>query len=167
MLVRHDALVRIGGVAAIRDAVIDDCALATRLKQCGPIWLGLTERIRSIRTYPRLGDIRQMIARSAYAQLRYSPILLALAVAGLGLVYVAPPLFALFGSGLAQALGIASWVLMAVSFAPTLRFYRLPLLWGVALPAICLVYMAFTIDSAHQHARRGGGMWKGRVPLRT
>ena len=76
-------------------------------------------------------------------------------------------LLALFGSGLAQALGIASWALMAISFIPTLRFYRMPLLWGAALPAISLIYLAFTIDSAVQHARRGGGMWKGRVPLRT
>jgi hopene-associated glycosyltransferase HpnB len=167
MLVRCDALATVGGVAAIHDAVIDDCALAAKLKQCGPIWLGLTERARSIRRYPRLADIRQMVARSAYAQLKYSPILLAVAVVGLSLVYVSPVLFALFGSGLAQALGIASWALMAISFIPTLRFYRMPLLWGLALPVIGLIYLVFTIDSAFQHARRGGGMWKGRVPLRT
>src|SRR5215510_10823702 len=167
MLVRCDALAAAGGIAAIRDAVIDDCALAEKLKACGPIWLGLTERSQSIRRYPRLGDIRQMVVRSAYAQLKYSPILLAVTVVGLSLVYVAPVLFALFGSGLAQVLGIASWALMAISFVPTLRFYRMPLLWGAALPAIGLVYLAFTIDSAVQHARRGGGMWKGRVPLKT
>jgi len=167
MLVRCDALATAGGVAAIRDAVIDDCALAARLKQYGPIWLGLTERVRSIRSYPRLGDIRQMVTRSAYAQLKYSPILLSVAVVGLSLVYGLPVLFALFGSGLAQALGMASWALMAISFIPTLRFCRMPLLWGAVLPAISLIYLAFTIDSAVQHARRGGGMWKGRVPLRT
>jgi hypothetical protein len=167
MLVGCDALVAAGGMAAIRNAVIDDCALAAKLKKCGPIWLGLSERIRSIRSYPRLGDIRQMVARSAYAQLKYSPILLSVAIVGLSLVYGLPALFALFGSGVAQALGTASWALMAISFIPTLRFYRMPLLWGVALPAIGLIYLAFTIDSAFQHARRGGGMWKGRVPLRT
>jgi len=167
MLARCDALATAGGVAAIRDAVIDDCALAERLKASGPIWLGLTERVRSIRRYPKLGDIRQMVTRSAYAQLKYSPILLAVAVVGLSLVYVLPALFALFGSGLVRALGIASWALMAISFVPTLRFYRVPLLWGAALPAICLFYLVFTIDSAFQHARRGGGTWKGRVPLRT
>ena len=167
MLVGCDALARAGGIAAIRDAVIDDCALARRMKTCGPIWLGLTERARSIRLYPRLGDIRKMVARSAYAQLNYSPIMLAGTVAGLALIYAAPVLLALFGSGLAQMLGLVSWALMAGSFAPTLRFYRLPLLWGVALPAIAIVYMAFTIDSAHQHARRGGATWKGRVALKT
>src|SRR5215475_8782210 len=167
MLVGCDALARAGGIAAIRDAVIDDCALARRMKTCGPIWLGLTERARSIRIYPRLGDIRKMVARSAYAQLNYSPVMLVGTVAGLALIYAAPVLLALFGGGLAQVLGLVSWALMAVSFAPTLRFYRLPLLWGVALPAIAIVYLAFTIDSAHQHARRGGAMWKGRVALKT
>jgi hopene-associated glycosyltransferase HpnB len=167
MLVRGDALARAGGIAAIRDAVIDDCALARKMKTCGPIWLGLTERARSIRPYPRLGDIRKMVARSAYAQLHYSPIVLVGTVAGLALIYAAPVLLALFGSGLAQVLGLVSWALMAMSFAPTLRFYRLPLLWGVALPAIAIVYLAFTIDSAHQHVRRGGALWKGRVALKT
>jgi hopene-associated glycosyltransferase HpnB len=167
MLARCDALATSGGVAAIRAAVIDDCALAERLKTCGPIWLGLTGRVRSVRRYPRLADIRQMVARSAYAQLKYSPILLAVAIVGLSLVYVLPALFALFGSGLVRAAGIVSWALMAMSFVPTLRFYRMPLLWGAALPAIGLVYLVFTIDSAFQHARRGGGTWKGRVPLRT
>jgi hopene-associated glycosyltransferase HpnB len=167
MLVRCDALAQAGNIAAIRNAVIDDCALARRLKEYGPIWLGLTERARSIRTYPGLSDIRQMVARSAYAQLKYSPILLGGTVVGLALVYAAPVLFALFGSGLAQGLGAVSWGLMAVSFAPTLRFYRMSPLWGAALPAIAVVYIAFTIDSAYQHARRGGGMWKGRVSLRS
>jgi hypothetical protein len=167
MLVQSDALARAGGIAAIRDAVIDDCALAGKLKPCGPIWLGLTERARSIRPYPALGDIRKMVARSAYAQLKYSPVVLAGMVTGLALVYVAPVLFALLGSGVVQMFGLASWALMAAAFVPTLRFYRLPLWWGVALPAIAVIYMAFTIDSAFQHVRRGGALWKGRVALRT
>jgi hopene-associated glycosyltransferase HpnB len=167
MLVDNDALARAGGIAAIRDAVIDDCALARRMKQCGPIWLGLTERARSIRIYPRLGDIRKMVARSAYAQLHYSPIELVGTVAGLALIFAAPVLLALFGTGLAQMFGLASWGLMAIAFAPTLRFYRMPLVWAVALPAIAIVYLAFTIDSALQQARRGGAAWKGRIPLRT
>jgi hopene-associated glycosyltransferase HpnB len=167
MLVHCDALARAGGIAAIRDAVIDDCALAGKLKPYGPIWLGLTERARSIRPYPSLGDIRKMVARSAYAQLKYSPIVLVGMVTGLALVYAAPVLLALFGSGLAQKLGLVSWALMAVAFAPTLRFYRMSLWWAIALPAIAALYMAFTIDSAVQHVRRGGATWKGRIALRT
>ena len=167
MLVRCDVLAQAGGIAAIAGAVIDDCALAARLKACGPIWLGLTERVRSIRAYPGLAEIRQMVTRSAYAQLKYSPILLAGTIAGLALVYVTPVLFALFGRGGAQELGLAAWLLMSVSFGPTLRFYRMSLLCGPALPAIALVYIAFTIDAAYQHARRGDAVWKGRVPLKT
>jgi hopene-associated glycosyltransferase HpnB len=163
MLVRRDALGAAGGIEAIRGALIDDCALAARLKTQGPISLELTHRVRSTRAYPAVNDIRRMVARSAYAQLRYSPLLLAGTTAGLALTYLAPALLALFGSGLAQMFGILTWLLMAVAFQPILRFYRRSPLWGPALPLIALAYMAFTIDSAYQHARGRGGMWKGRV----
>lgn len=163
MLVRTDALQRAGGLARIRGALIDDCAVARLLKAQGPIWLGLTERTRSIRPYPHVGDIRRMVARSAYAQLRYSPLLLAGTVLGMALTYLVPPLLALFGDGLARWMGISAWVLIALAFLPTLRFYRLSPLWGVALPAIAFVYVLFTLDSAWATARGRGGLWKGRV----
>jgi len=163
MLVRADSLRQAGGIEVIRGALIDDCALAAALKAHGSIWLGLTERVRSIRPYPALGDIRRMVARSAYAQLRYSPLLLAGTAAGMVLTYLAPPLLAIFGSGTTQILGIASWVLMFIAYQPTLRFYRLSPLWGVALPAIALQYLLFTLDSAYQYVRGRGGSWKGRV----
>ena len=163
MLVRADALQRAGGIAIIRDALIDDCALAKALKAHGPIWLALTERVRSIRPYPALADIRRMVARSAYAQLRYSPLLLAGTVAGMTLIYLAPPLLAIFGGGAARLIGLSAWVLMAIAFQPVLRLYRLSPVWGVALPAIALQYLLFTIDSAYQYARGRGGSWKGRV----
>lgn len=163
MLVRSDALRRIGGIEKICRALIDDCALAEALKAQGPIWLGLTERARSIRPYPRFEDIRRMVARSAYAQLRYSSLLLTCTTAGMALIYQAPPLLAVFGHGLARALGLAAWGLMAITFQPTLRLYRRSPLWGLALPAIALTYMLFTLDSAWQHARGRGGVWKGRV----
>jgi hopene-associated glycosyltransferase HpnB len=163
MLVKREALHAAGGIAAIRGALIDDCALGQNLKRVGPIWLGLTERVDSLRDYPTVGDIRRMVARSAYTQLRYSPLLLIGTILGLALTYLAPPLTALFGTGVAQGLGILTWAMMALAFQPTLRLYRLSPLWGLALPAIALAYMAFTIDSAYQHARGRGGMWKGRV----
>jgi hopene-associated glycosyltransferase HpnB len=163
MLVRRDALRAAGGIDAIRGALIDDCALARNLKRQGPIRLALTERVRSIRAYPAVEDIRRMVARSAYAQLRYSPLMLIGTVAGLTLTYLAPVGFAVLGQGIAQMLGLAAWLLMAIAFQPTLRFYRLSPLWGLALPAIALAYMAFTLDSAYQHARGRGGLWKGRV----
>jgi len=163
MLVRREVLNNAGGMASIRTALIDDCALAKILKAHGPIWIGLTDRVRSIRAYPSIGDIRSMVSRTAYAQLRYSPLLLAGTVLGLVVTYLAPVALTLFASGLAQFLGLFTWLLMAFSFRPTLRFYGLSRLWGLALPAIAAIYMAFTLDSAYQHARGRGGMWKGRA----
>ncbi|HLH96288.1 MAG TPA: glycosyltransferase [Xanthobacteraceae bacterium] len=163
MLVKTSALAKAGGIDVIRNALIDDCALARSLKAHGPIWLGLTQRAHSIRRYPGLSDIRHMVARSAYAQLNYSPAILAGVVAGMALTYLAPPLFALLGSGPASAMGLAAWALMAIAFQPTLRFYAVSPLWGVALPAIAFCYTLFTLDSALQYARGQGGLWKGRV----
>jgi hopene-associated glycosyltransferase HpnB len=163
MLVRTDALRAAGGIEVIRDALIDDCALAREMKKQGPIWLGLTDRVQSIRPYTSWGDIRRMVARSAYAQLNYSPLMLAGTVAGLALTYLVPPAMALFASDWAQVFGIVTWALMAISFQPTLRFYRLSPLWGIALPAISFLFMLYTLDSAYQYATGKGGAWKGRV----
>jgi hopene-associated glycosyltransferase HpnB len=163
MLVRLDALKRAGGIEAIRGALIDDCALGKRMKAVGPVWLGLTTRAHSLRPYPDVGDIWKMVSRSAYDQLRYSPLLLAGVTAAMALMFFAPPLFALFGTGLTQLLGALAWVLMALAFQPILQFYRVSPLWGLALPAIAALYLTFTLDSAYQYARGRGGMWKGRV----
>ena len=163
MLIRSDALRKAGGIEVVRAALIDDCALAKALKAHGPIWLGLTERVRSVRRYPALADIRRMVARSAYAQLRYSPLVLLATIAGMALAYLVPALLAIFGSGAARWIGAGTWALMFVAFQPTLRFYRLSPLWGLALPVIALQYMLFTLDSAHQYVRGQGGSWKGRV----
>lgn len=167
MLVRRDALEAAGGIAAIRASLIDDCALGRMMKKQGPIWLGLTESVHSLRPYPRFDDIRRMVSRSAYDQLNYSPLLLAGTVAGMALTYLLPPLFAIFGTGLAQVIGAVTWGLMAFAFLPMVRFYRLPPLWAAALPVIAAIYMVFTIDSALQHWRGKGGLWKGRVQARS
>ena len=163
MLIRTDALQQAGGIDSIHNALIDDCSLAAKLKDVGPIWLGLTNRVHSIRPYPAFTDVRNMIARSAYAQLRFSPLRLAACVAGLALTFLAAPLLALFATGLAQILGLAVWLAIAVSFVPTLRFYGLSPLWAPALPGIALLYLFYTLDSAWRHCRRRGGQWKGRV----
>jgi hopene-associated glycosyltransferase HpnB len=163
MLVRADVVRKAGGIESVRAALIDDCALAKALKAYGPIWLGLTERVRSIRRYPALSDIRRMVVRSAYAQLRYSPLLLLATVAGMLLTYVVPVLIVIFGSGAARMIAAATLVLMFVAFQPTLRFYRLSPLWGLALPVIALQYMLFTLDSALQYVQGQGGSWKGRA----
>lgn len=163
MLVRTDALASAGGVASIHNALIDDCSLAAKLKERGPIWLGLTDRVRSIRPYQTLSDVQKMISRSAYAQLRNSPLLLAGAVAGMAITFIIPALLAIFATGLPQYLGMATWLMMAFSFMPILRFYRLSLLWSIALPGIALLYLYYTLNSAYKYLRRQGGQWKGRV----
>jgi len=163
VLLKTEALRVAGGIESIRNALIDDCSLARRLKAVGPIWLGLTERVHSIRPYPHFADVRQMISRSAYAQLNYSPLLLLGTLIGMCVTYLAAPLLALFGHGWPQWLGIAVWAAMALSFVPTLRFYRLSPLWGIALPGIAMLYTFYTFDSAFKHWRRRGGQWKGRV----
>ena len=163
MLARADALSAAGGIAAIRKALIDDCALGALMKQQGPIWLGLTHRARSLRPYDTLGQIGRMVTRSAFAQLDYSPLKLIGVVAGMGLVYLAPVAAALFGGGTIRLLGLLTWLIMALSFQPMLRFYRLSLLWGLALPAIGAAYTVFTVQSAVQFWRGKGGLWKGRA----
>ena len=163
MLVRHDALAQAGGIAAIRNALIDDCALGAALKRQGRIWLGLTDRSQSIRGYETAGTIVAMIARSAYAQLGYNPLALVGTILGLALVYMAPPALALFAGDVARWLGAGAWALMAVSFQPMLRFYRRSPIWGLALPAIAAFYAGCTLLSAWQQHRGRGGMWKGRA----
>jgi hopene-associated glycosyltransferase HpnB len=162
MLVQRAALERAGGLAAIRGALIDDCALGKSMKRQGPIWLGLTERSVSTRPYTNMTAIRRMVARSAYAQMDYSPLLLAGTLAGLLILFAAPVLLALFAVGAARFAGIAAWLIMAASFIPMLKFYSRSPFWSLALPAIGLLYAAFTLDSALQHWRGRGGMWKGR-----
>ncbi len=166
MLVRADALEAAGGIEAIRSSLIDDCALGRAMKRQGPLWLGLTDSVHSLRPYPGFGDIRRMVARSAYDQLNYSPLLLAGTVIGMTLTYLLPPALAVWGTGLAQAAGALTWALMTAAFYPIVRFYKLPALWAMALPAIACFYMLFTLDSAIQHWRGRGGLWKGRVQAR-
>ncbi|MDI9846826.1 glycosyltransferase [Rhodoblastus sp. 17X3] len=163
MLARADLLEKAGGIESIANALIDDCALGARMKSVGPIWLGLSQRLRSLRPYPRFADIRKMVSRSAYAQLRFSPLWLAGAVLGLALTFFAPVALAVSAPGAAGLCGIAAFVLMSVSFAPIQRFYGLPRWRALTLPLIAALYMVYTLDSALQYWRGRGGMWKGRA----
>jgi hopene-associated glycosyltransferase HpnB len=163
MLVKQEALERAGGIAAVRAEIIDDCALARRLKLQGPIWLGLTRRATSLRPYGGFAAIGRMVSRSAYAQLGYSAVVLAGTVAAMALIYVAPPLITLFVEGPARWAALAAWLVMALSMQPMLRFYRVSPLWGLALPAMGAAYTLFTVQSAFAVWRGRGGLWKGRV----
>jgi hopene-associated glycosyltransferase HpnB len=162
ILIRRSAYERIGGYAAIKGELIDDCALAREVKRGGAIWLGLTQATESLRLYPRIADIWNMVARTAYTQLNYSPLLLAGTVLGLVVTYLAPVLLVLAG-GRAALLGLIAWAIMAGTYAPMLRFYCRSLLWAPLLPAVASVYLAATIASAWRHWRGHGGEWKGRV----
>jgi hopene-associated glycosyltransferase HpnB len=166
-LVRRTALERAGGIFALRGEVIDDCALGRNVKRSGGrIWLGLSERERSIRPYRGVGDVWNMVARSAFTQLHHSTTLLAGTVVGLALLYLLPPLAALalplHGDALAASLGAAAWLLQAASFTPTLALYGRSRWLGLALPLAGLLYAGMTIDSARRHWRRQGAVWKGR-----
>jgi hopene-associated glycosyltransferase HpnB len=163
MLVRRSALERIGGIAAIRGELIDDCALAQAIKPGGDVWLGLTDDTHSIRPYDTFREIGRMISRNAFTQLRHSALLLAGTLVGMAMIYLAPPLLLLTRDSSAIALGLMAWTLMTISYLPVLRFYRVALTWAPLLPLIALFYMAATLDSALRYWTGRGGEWKGRV----
>ncbi len=163
MLAAWQDLQAAGGLASIRSAIIDDCALARLLKPIGPVRLVLSTKVKSLRGYRTTRAIREMIVRSAYAQLRFSPLLLAGTLVAIGLSYLAAPLLAVVADGTAAALGLIAWVMMAAAFRPTLRLYGLRPWRGVLLPGIAFAYAAFTVRSAILHYQGRGGIWKGRT----
>ncbi len=164
MLIDRAALVRAGGIAAIRGALIDDCAMGALMKRQGPIRLALSRETHSLRAYG-WGELWAMIARSAYAQLRYSPLLLIGAVTGIVVLFIGP--WALTAPRPYGALFVGALTAMSLSYADMLRFYRQSPLWSLALPLIALFYAAATFASAVQHWRGKGGMWKGRAQAIT
>jgi hopene-associated glycosyltransferase HpnB len=168
ILIRRQALEGIGGIASLRDALIDDCTLAQKVKALGqPIWLGLAPSTHSLRPYDSLASIWSMVARTAYTQLHYNPLLLGGTTLGMGLVYLIPPLALGLGLGTSDQqlaiLGGFTWGLMALAYFPTLRLYNLPFYWGLTLPLTALLYALMTLDSARRHWQGQGGAWKGRV----
>lgn len=164
-LIRREMLTRIGGIAAIRDALIDDCALAARVRAGGGrVWMGISDLpVRSIRPYGGVAGIRAMIARSAFAQLRHSPLLLAGTVLGMLLTYIAPPVPLFSGDRLSALMGVCVWVIGAILYAPTVRLYRAPLWMALCLPLIAIFYLVATIESAVRYWTGRGGYWKGRA----
>lgn len=171
VLLRAEAAERARIPDAIRQAVIDDVALARAVKAGGGrIWLGLADGVDSVRPYPRLDDLWRMVSRSAYAQLRHSPVLLAGTVAGLVLVYLVPPVAVVAGlaveSTQAVAAGAAAWLVMTGTYLPMLRHYRQPPWLVPLLPFTAFLYLLMTVDSAVQHHRGRGAAWKGRTYTR-
>ncbi|MER6142516.1 glycosyltransferase [Streptomyces sparsogenes] len=171
VLLRREAAERARVPDAIRHAVIDDVALARAVKRSGGrIWLGLADRVDSVRPYPRLGELWRMVSRSAYAQLRHNPLLLVATVAGLALVYLVPA--AALCAGLVAgrpglwAAGAGAWALMAATYVPMLRYYRQTLWLAPLLPVTALLYLLMTVDSAVRHHQGRGAAWKGRTYAR-
>jgi GT2 family glycosyltransferase len=214
ILIRREALNRIGGIKTVRHALIDDCALASVVKRrgwgrqgdkgtrgqgrqgdkgtrgqggqggqgrislpsstppllhssTGRIWLGLSTLTRSLRPYPSLTTIWDMVARTAYTQLNYSPLLLILTLVGMTLIYIVPPLGLILGAlmghwGIAFT-GLLTWLLMSLAYLPTIRFYKCPVWLVFCLSAIAFLYTFMTLDSALRHWQGRGGAWKGRV----
>ena len=156
VLVRREALDRAGGLEPLRGESIDDCALASALKRHGRVWVGLTDSERSLRCYQGVRGVWEMVARRAFTRLGHSWPLLAGTLAGLLLLYAAPPLLAVLGGGLAAGLAAGAWCLMAASFLPTLTLYGGPAWWGFALPIAGILYAGMTLDSALRHARSPG-----------
>jgi hopene-associated glycosyltransferase HpnB len=188
ILIRRTALEAIGGLNTIRQALIDDCALAQAIKQTvgkqeiaaqnqnseenasnhsGRIWLGLSDQTCSLRLYPSLQTIWDMVARTAFTQLRYSWPLLVGTVAGMSLVYLMPILGLLLGIILGDTglimIGLAGWLLMSLAYLPMVQFYRCSPLFAGSLPLIALLYTLMTVDSALRYWQGSGGAWKGRV----
>ncbi|GHF00345.1 glycosyltransferase [Streptomyces griseoluteus] len=171
VLLRTDMAERARIPDAVRHAVIDDVALARAVRaNGGHLWLGLADRVDSVRPYPGLGELWRMVSRSAYAQLRHSPALLLGTVAGLALVYLVPPLAVVAGavaeSASACTLGAVAWAVMAATYVPMLRYYRQPLWLAPLLPFTAFLYLLMTLDSALQHYRGRGAAWKGRTYAR-
>jgi len=164
ILLRREALARIGGLQAIRGEVIDDCALAKAVKLSGgKVWMGLTRKSTSLRAYGTFGEIRDLIARTAFTQLRYSALLLTGTLAAMFLTYFAPMILLFAHDSTSRTLGFVAWLFMTLSFLPTVRFYRLSIVWTPLLPLTAVFYTYATWVSAMRYWMGKGGHWKGRT----
>ncbi len=163
ILLRREALERIGGFAAIRHEVIDDCALGSAVKRSGGrLWMGLTHASISLRAYTTFREIRDLIARTAFTQLRYSPLLLLGTLLAMFLTYLAPFVLLFAHQPVAQILGACTWLLMSLLYLPTIRFYSLSHAWAATLPLSALFYTYATCFSAARYYLGRGAQWKGR-----
>jgi hopene-associated glycosyltransferase HpnB len=164
MLVKAETLQRAGGMEAIRDAVIDDCALAGLVKRHGgKLWLGLIDQSQSLRRYDTFSHIEHMVSRTAFNQLNHSALLLLGTIAGMVITYLAPPLLLLTGGKTAFVLGASAWLAMTITYSSMVRYYRLNPAWALTLPLAALFYLGATVHSAFKYWSGSGGEWKGRV----
>ena len=164
ILLKREALERIGGITAIRNEVIDDCSLARAVKRSGgAIWMGLTRKSVSLRSYDTFSEIRDLIALTAFTQLNYSPLLLLGTIVIMLLTYLLPVVFVFGNEPLVWRVSLASWALMTITYLPTIRFYKLSPLWAPLLPVAAAFYSYATCLSASRYWLGRGGQWKGRA----
>jgi hopene-associated glycosyltransferase HpnB len=164
VLLKREALDRMGGLAAIRGEVIDDCTMALAVKRTGGgLWMGLTRKSVSLRTYTTFTEIKDLIARTAFTQLGYSTLLLAGTLLGMFVTYLLPVILTFSAQPVVWRLGLAAWALMAITYLPTVRFYKLSPLWAAALPLAAAFYTYATWISAVRYWMGRGGQWKGRA----
>lgn len=164
LLLERRALEELGGFAALRGALIDDCTLAARVKRLGhATWVGLSHSVSSVRAYDRLQDIWDMVARSAFTQLRHSGLALLGLSAVFALLFWAPLVALAFGGAAARLLGLTALVAMALSYLPTLRYYGLSAAWAAAMPLIGSLFLAMTWSSATRFWAGRGAVWRGRA----
>ena len=164
ILLRRAVLERIGGLAAIRGEVIEDCAMARAVKRTGGgLWMGITRKSVSLRTYTSFTEIQDLIARTAFTQLGYSGLALVGTLLGMLVTYLLPVIFAFSPHAVVWRMGLAAWALMAITYLPTVRFYRMSALWAAALPLAASFYSYATLLSAARYWLGRGGQWKGRA----
>jgi len=163
ILVRKEALEKIGGFTALKGSLIDDCTLARKIKTSGGrTWIGLTHSALSHRKYDSLQTIWNMVARTAYTQLHYSPLLLLLCTLIMLIIFVLP-LISLFLSGFTiKMIGLLTILIMVTTYLPTLKFYERSPAWGITLPLIGIIYLLMTWTSALRHISGSGSSWKQR-----
>jgi hopene-associated glycosyltransferase HpnB len=163
VLLRRTALERLGGFASLRAELIDDCALARAVKRSGgTIWMGLTRKSVSLRAYKTFGEIRDLIARTAFTQLNYSTLRLLGTLLGMLLTYLVPPLLVFHRQASLWRLSLPAWALMTTTYLPTVRYFGLSPLWAALLPFAATFYSFATWLSAVRYWLGRGGQWKGR-----
>ncbi len=164
ILIETQALKKIDAFTSIHDALIDDCTLAARVKQAGfQTWVGLTHSAKSQRGYDELKPIWDMVARTAYTQLKYSPVLLFICtLLMVSMFWAAPFAFLVATDATIIVISFMTWIAMFLTYSPTLIYYHRSLLWGLTLPIIGTLYLAMTWASARRYWQGERASWKDR-----
>ena len=167
ILIETRLLHDLGGFADMKEALIDDCAFARRVKTAdNKIWVGLSRSVRSLRCYTQLSDIWDMVARTAYTQLNYSLGLLLLCTTVMLIGFLAPLLGLWHPETEIRVMSAAALLVMMTSYLAVLQFYARTKLWALAMPLIGLLFLGMTWDSAIRYWKGSRATWRDRTYLR-